>query len=192
MPVETRQQQQQGTRESPRVPGSQSSTGPRQGLPQHFQRQLLKDIEESGEGIAGFRLNTIFSQKPDTYRLFQSKEKRKQVQNKLNKWRSLAPEDYYQLLCESGVRPNCWRNQESEEEEQEQEEPTPTPPARQHHQLPPRSPSPTRSIIMSTPNRIGTPNHIGTPNRSISDMKSQMTSKCQSSSFFCSCDSCFF
>ena len=121
MPVETRQQQT-GRILSPSRPRNQSTTGAKQGLSKQIQKQLLEDIEESGEGIAVFKLNTIFSQKPDTYRLYQSKEKRKQVQNKLNKWRSLAPEDYYQLLCESGVRPNCWRNQESEEEEQEQEQ----------------------------------------------------------------------
>ena len=190
MPVETRQQQT-GRILSPSRPRNQSTTGAKQGLSKQIQKQLLEDIEESGEGIAVFKLNTIFSQKPDTYRLYQSKEKRKQVQNKIERWRLLSLAEYHQLLCDFDVRPN-WSNQEyKEEEEEEEEEPTPTPPARQHHQSPPRSPSPTRSIIMSTPNRNGTPSRNGTPNRSISDMMSQMTSTYQCSSFFC-CDSCFF
>jgi hypothetical protein len=153
---------------------------------------LLQDIEESGEGVASFKIKTLFHRKPDTYRLCAASYKKKQIQNKLDKWRALASNGCCQLLASLGVHPNGTRSpeesKEKESEEEEEESSTPTPPARLNN-LPPRSPPSTRSIsIMSTPNRNRTPNRTGTPSsgRSITDLMSQMSSECQcSSSFLC-------
>jgi hypothetical protein len=192
MPVDTRKQQEGRGSPSPRR-RLQSTTGPRTGLSIHIHKQLLQDIEESGEGVASFKLKTLFHRKPDTYRLYTSSDAKRQIRNKLNKWKALASADYFQLLASLGVHPNGTRSliEESEEEgkseeEEEQEEPSTPRPSACLNNLPPRSPSP----IMSTPNRNrSTPNRNGTPSsgRSISDLMSQMSSKCRqcSSSFVC-------
>lgn len=191
MPVETRnsrgKEQEKGRySSSPHRPKfNPSTTGPRTaapvrgGLQQHVQKQLLQDIEASGEGIARLTLRPLCDRKSDIYGE-PGTERRRQVQNKFHRWKLLETIEYHKLLNNFGVYPNV-RSQESEEEE---EEPTPsTPTAHQHHQLPPRSPPPIQRISMSTPSRSNTPNRIGTPNgRTISDMMSQMSSKYQCSS----------
>jgi hypothetical protein len=139
MPVETRNssqgRQQEEGRDSPGRPHPQRNspaTGIRTGVSKHVQKQLLQDIEASGEGIAGFKLRTLLAQKPCVYDTFQS-DTHKQFQNKLHQWKLLNAVDCYELLCTLGVHPNGTNQESEEEEEEEQEDPTPTPPARQHH-----------------------------------------------------------
>jgi hypothetical protein len=86
------------------------------GLPLHVQKSLLQDIEESGGlGLASFGLTSscsakafalknICNRRSDIYGVVGS-ERRRQVQNKVSRWKCLEQADYYLLLANLGVRP---------------------------------------------------------------------------------------
>ena len=101
---------------SPRIRSTQPSRTNAAGLPLHVQKSLLQDIEESGGlGLVGcgptstssakaFCLKRICNRRSNIYGEVGS-ERRRQVQNKVTRWKCLEQADYFLLLADLGVRP---------------------------------------------------------------------------------------
>lgn len=91
---------------------SSSITDEQQGVPRNVQKQLLQDIEGTGGGISAFFFNDtgvyalkhLCDGREDIYGL-PSSNQRRQIQNKVSRWKSLSEDKYYQLLAEYGVQP---------------------------------------------------------------------------------------
>ena len=73
-----------------------------QGLKEHLQKQLLKDIEDNG-GLRVFSLARLVNEKSDTYGEVDS-TLRRQVQNCVDRWKRHTDSEYLLLLNYFGVR----------------------------------------------------------------------------------------
>ena len=73
-----------------------------QGLKEHLQKQLLKDIEDNG-GLRVFSLARLVNEKSDTYGEVDS-TLRRQVQNCVDRWKRQTDSEYLLLLNYFGVR----------------------------------------------------------------------------------------
>lgn len=73
-----------------------------QGLKEHLQKQLLKDIEDNG-GLRVFSLARLVNEKSDTYGGVDS-TLRRQVQNCVDRWKRQTDSEYLLLLNYFGVR----------------------------------------------------------------------------------------
>jgi hypothetical protein len=76
------------------------------GLSLHVQKSLLQDIEESG-GLVVACVRNLCNRRSDIFGAAGS-ERRRQVQNKVTKWKSLDEIEYYKLLASLGVRPRSF------------------------------------------------------------------------------------
>jgi len=110
------------------------------GLPGHIQKQVLQDIEESG-GLSFTNLDRLCKRKPEIFGKTNS-PLRRQIQNKVARWKKLERVDCYKLLLNLEVRSPQKDLLGDDDDDEHEHEHIPSPP---HEHIP----SPPHEPIMS-------------------------------------------